>query len=553
MNLKKKQTQFYIKIVAILTVFMILSIISVYFTHIHNHSLIDGDDLQFHKNRIEGLYEALRNKEFFPKINMLFMNTMGYASSIFYSDLFLYYPAVLRLAGFSISEAYILFVISINFFTFLLAYFSFYNICLKHKNSFIFSLLYTLSTYRLLDITRRGALGEVLAITFLPIAFLGLYHILYKNQKKWYFLTLGMALVIYAHILSGVMLALVISLFLLINYKKILFDKSRLLSFFKAVVMTIPLVAAYFLPVIEQVASQSFKVGNNPTVFLSEEAKQLGDVFINSLTNDASPNIGITLLVFLILYIFSMKKDKIEHNQHIFFISIFLLLLTTDLIPWKIVENTFLNTIQFPWRFFAFATLLLCWVIAEDSLNVFKNHSVTMVIIILSVLFSVSYTINLRYQIDQNKMVTYEEFNIIDSTIIGTGLEYLPENSNYDNLVNHDLELTYNSNNVTIEDYEKNRDSITFEFDSTNKETITMPLIYYKGYSTEFVGNGIVSEPFSNEEEEGLTAIEVEGTGSVTVYYKKTLIQNISLLISIVSWFSLIVYLVFKNKTKNTD
>lgn len=552
MNLTKKQTQHYAKIITVLIIFMILSIISVYFTHIHNHGLMDGDDLQFHKDRIEGLYEALKNKDFFPKLNMLFMNTMGYASSIFYSDLFLYYPALLRIIGFSVSETYVLFVISINFITFLLAYFSFYNFSLKHKNSFIFSLLYTLSTYRLLDITRRGSLGEVLAMTFLPLAFLGLFHILYKNPKKWYFLSLGMALIIYAHILSGVMLTLVIFLFLLKNYKKLLFDKSRLFSLFKAICMTVLLVIAYFLPVIEQTISQPFKVGNAPTVFISEKAKQLGDVFTNSLTNSAAPNIGLILLVFLIIYLFSVKKIKTSHDQDIFFIAIFVLLLTTNLIPWKIVENTFLNTIQFPWRFFAFATLLLCWVIAEDSLNIFKNHTITTLVLILSVLFSISYTLNLRYQTDEDKIMTYHEFNKIDSTKIGSGFEYLPANSDYYKLIDREIELIYDSSEVAIKGYEKNRDKVTFNFDSTNKETVTVPLIYYKGYTAEFSGDGKGSQPFLNEKEEGLAAVEVEGAGSVTVYYKQTLIQKVSLLISIVSWLGLLLYLIYTNKIKNT-
>lgn len=546
MNLKTERFQQYKKVIALLTIFLILSILSVYFTHIHNHGIMNGDDLQFHKNRIEGLYEALKYKEIFPKLNMLFMNNLGYASSIFYSDLFLYYPALLRIIGFTISETYVLFAVSINFFTFMTSYFSFYNFSLKHKNSFIFSILYTLSTYRLLDLTRRGSLGEVLAMAFLPLAFLGLFHILFKNNNKWYFLAIGMACIIYAHILSGVMLTLIIFLFLLINYKDLLSHKDRLFSFLKAIFMTILLVIAYFLPVIEQIISQPFKVGNNPTVFLSQEAQQLGEVFTNSLTNSASPNIGLLLLILFIIYLFSIKKIKVLYVQQIFFMSIFVLLLTTDLMPWKLVEGTFLNNIQFPWRFLAFATLLICWVVAEDSLNIFKNYNLTTSIVILSIIFSVSYTLNLRYQTDQNKIITYHEFNEIDSTKIGSGFEYLPANSDYYNLVDQDVELIYNPKKIVVKEYKKNRDKVTFKFNSVHKETITVPLIYYKGYTAEFEGKGIVSNPFLNEE--GLTAIEVEGKGSVRVYYKYTLIQNISLLISLISWISLFIFLIYKKK-----
>ena len=148
--------------------FIILSVVSLYFSHIYNFRMVTGDDYQFHAVRIEGLYEALRSHVYFPRINMTFMHSMGYATSIFYSDVYLYFPAVLRLLGFSLAESYVIFLVFVNFLTFVISYFSMMNIEKKISKSLIFSLLYTLSFYRLFDLTGRAALGETLAMSFLP-------------------------------------------------------------------------------------------------------------------------------------------------------------------------------------------------------------------------------------------------------------------------------------------------------------------------------------------------------------------------------------------------
>ena len=72
---------------------------------------------------------------------------------------------------------------------------------------------------------------------------MGLYHILYKNKNKWYFMTIGISLIIYAHMLSTIMFGLAVFVFLLINIKKLYYNRERLKCFIKSVLVIIPLVA----------------------------------------------------------------------------------------------------------------------------------------------------------------------------------------------------------------------------------------------------------------------------------------------------------------------
>lgn len=533
--------------VLILLFFIFLSFFSVYYTHLLNGKIIIGDDIEFHKNRIEGLYEAISNGVWFPKLNMIMMNTMGYASSIFYSDFFLYIPALFRLIGFSISEAYISFMVIINFFTFVISYTSFYSIKNSLTKSFLFSLLFTTAPYRLLDLTTRAALGELLALTFLPLAFAGLYHILYGEPSKWYFLAIGMTFIIYSHILSAVMFALLVAIFLILNTKQLIKQRERVLSLIYSVVLTIALTLTYFIPVLEQTLSQSFKVGNNPIFYMSEKATDLGSLIVNSLSNKGTPNLGILLLIFLVIYSVIIYKIKDKKIKDIYFVAVLLFIVVTNLFPWKLLDQTFFNTIQFPWRFLGFVSLLVCWIVAEDPLHwVLKDKKKMASVCFLSLFLLISYTVNMRVNAPDEEVKSYEEFNQLDLSYLGAGKEYLPQSSDYDVLKEQPLQPTYDKEQLKIDDYNKNRDRISFTFDSESKQKITLPLIYYKGYTAEIAGDGIVSQPFLDKEENGQLSVIVNGKGEITIQYKETFLQNSMLFLSAFSWIVLLNYFIYK-------
>ena len=53
-----------------------------------------GDDTIFHMNRIEGIKEGLLAGQFPVRIHGYQLNGYGFASGIFYPDIFLYFPAI---------------------------------------------------------------------------------------------------------------------------------------------------------------------------------------------------------------------------------------------------------------------------------------------------------------------------------------------------------------------------------------------------------------------------------------------------------------------------
>ena len=65
--------------------------------------------------RMQGLYEAIKHGDFFPVVNMSFLGGFGYISNIFYSNLWLYPVAFLRLLGMTTVQAFISFYVLGNY------------------------------------------------------------------------------------------------------------------------------------------------------------------------------------------------------------------------------------------------------------------------------------------------------------------------------------------------------------------------------------------------------------------------------------------------------
>ena len=128
----------------------------------------NGDDLGVHYLRIESIVQAIRSRQFPARISGVTLYGLGYPFSIFYNDIFLYFPAVLRLLGFSVNTAYKIYVFSINLLTAAISWYSFKEIFRNGKLSILLTLLYSASSYRMLNIWTRGAVGEYTAQCFFP-------------------------------------------------------------------------------------------------------------------------------------------------------------------------------------------------------------------------------------------------------------------------------------------------------------------------------------------------------------------------------------------------
>ena len=78
---------YFLLIIGILTVLYMASPLG-------NTRLHSGHDFSYHLLRIENIKDGLLNGQLPVRIGPLFLNHRGYASSLFYPELFLYFPAM---------------------------------------------------------------------------------------------------------------------------------------------------------------------------------------------------------------------------------------------------------------------------------------------------------------------------------------------------------------------------------------------------------------------------------------------------------------------------
>lgn len=147
-------------------------------------SLFWGHDLDFHLNRIMALANGLEAGHIFVPIQTEVLNGYGYASPLFYSQLFLYLPAILYNLAVPIQVCYQIYAILVNILTCGIAYYSFKGIVRDNQIAAAGALIYLLSSYRITNLFIRAAIGGIHCDGILSIDCVWFCAHLYRGRYK---------------------------------------------------------------------------------------------------------------------------------------------------------------------------------------------------------------------------------------------------------------------------------------------------------------------------------------------------------------------------------
>ncbi len=377
------------------------------------------DDYGFSYLKIEGIKDGILDKQFPVRLHPYTNLEFGYAPSYFYPDLFVYIPGLLRLAGFSLMDSFKFFMLFVNLATGLIAYYSLFRVFRDRLWATLGSILYMFSIYRIFDVYRRGAMGEYLAMVFLPLIIAGMYEILCidkegKREKdfktSYALLAAGMSALIYSHVLSVEMMGIFLVLLCIFMVRRVI-DPDRLKMLLKAAVWTLLLTAGFLLPFIDMIGRDVYKVFTDAPYSVTANALHPSN-FLSYFIIPASeynPTInfsgdfsyGIVLLlaipVYIIIYFLKLRagkdgsdkdrkmtdkdikgsdkeisdnkilsEERIGADPYFVFVCALLaliaLFLSSSIFPWSKIENsegilkTVLCMVQFPWRYLSVAT-----------------------------------------------------------------------------------------------------------------------------------------------------------------------------------------------------
>ena len=348
----------------------------------------DGHDIAFHIYRIEGIVHEIKTGHFPTRIYSMWNNGYGYPAPIYYGDILLYFPAALRILGFSTTVAYKVFIFSINLFTAILSFVCFGKMFDDHHIAYATTFAFCLTPYRLTDIYARHAVGEYCAMLFFPVVILAFWLIyqdsntgIKKNFYNGLLLALGMTGIVLTHVLSTEMVSFTLFLFFLILYKKS-FHSNVIASFAIAVIITMLLSASFLIPFLDYFFNvqimTSVSVSNG--LKIQNDGISIAELF-TFFSADPDSNVqltpGLYLFIDLVLAIAIIIKDSSTKIIRILLVtSALFLIMSTNIFPWDIISNirgvNILTQVQFPWRYIGIActimTILLGFLLKEKSL-----------------------------------------------------------------------------------------------------------------------------------------------------------------------------------------
>ena len=505
-----------------------------------------GHDWRFQLLRLESLKAGLQSGSFPVRIDPVFFNDFGYASSLFYPDFFLYIPAVLQLLGVGLVSSYKIFIILVAVVCFAATYYCAKGISKSRYVALITAIVFTLSQYFIQNIYTRFALGEVSAYMFMPFVVYGLYNFLFEKFEKPWLFVVGFTGLLLSHMISftiACMLCAVISVF---RIKHLIHNGYKLLRLLFVVLLVAGLTCVFWLPLLEQMMSGRILITNGRT--MQGMSVAIRNIIANSsIIKGEICSFGLPILILCLMRLILFKtpdtKAEIKKSDRFFWIGFALLFLASDMFPWKIMPS-FFNFIQFPWRFYAMASLFLALAIGMMTKTLFYSKSKYIALVAILALMSFGAITTWTNSADYTE-IPDDYYETVDNTYPGNGYEYLPKGL--------DSDIVYAVTNVqrkVVSDtksnvpFEQNGIRITFQYDSAaNVQYYDIPLLYYVGYGAVLVDDQGAQTPLRVEEHADLVRVYCDGVseqGNIVVDYYGTTLQSVSNYVSLIFWVFLL-------------
>ena len=534
-------------------------------------NIIPGHDCVFHITRFLNIAEAIKNGVFPVRMYADDVQFWGAPVGIFYPSLFFYIPAILKLIGMPVEICYNIFIAVIFLFGIFSSWFGF-SLLTKSKNiGFFCTLLYISSGYYLMDAYIRSAIGELLGLSFMPLAIASIEILVAKSKVKvkdcvWGILAISA--VIQSHVLCSVALVLFGLFCMIVHYKSI--SLRQLYRILVLIIIAFLLNAHFIIPFL---------------LFYKDVPVTME--FVDGFAGQGWPTVVLfrfflewNFWLFVAVYFFLPKtlrgfnskpgkalgKSQIKIKKEFllsklymnYFLAGCLFLFMADLaFPWDLFSllKQFFQTMQFPWRFLGISTLCFCvpgGICFHKFLSGKKRKLngylvLSLFLICLTSLIAFSNLAPISSIPDWNmptQKVFWERIKCVSDT------DYLYNDIDKQKLFEQgDRHIS----DEIISNYIKSGTNISFSYKIENKNgsKIILPLVNYPGYiATDNTGRAVNIEENDNHM---MQLALPEGSGKIKIWYKGLPLFVVADYISLFSTLGFLVfaYLVRKNKYWN--
>lgn len=503
--------------------------------------IIPGHDYMFHVSRIEIVANALKQGIFPVRMYADTIQFWGSPNGILYPNLFNYIPAILRLTGLPVEICYNIFIALIFYTGLFVSWYGFALLTKSKHIGFLASILYISSGYFLLDAYIRSAIGELLALAFMPLAIACIVKLVQKEKvspKLFFVSILTFSAIIEAHVLSTIFLVLFFTVCLVINHKNISFLTCK--RIIKLFIFIILLNASFLFPFL-------FFYSKIPlAIYAIEDFSKSG----------LRPFILLRFLVYWNFWLFTgiyfflstkyhksfsttinFSKNQFKKSFLCLLTGICFLFASSSVFPWNFLPpiKDFFKYMQFPWRFLGYSTLFMC---ISGSLGLHIIVLKTKRNIILSAFFSLLICLT---SLTTFKFLTPTPFGNMEPKTFWErqlyicDVEFLYKDTALTKILEQGNQYI---TNAKITNWKKENTTIAFSYFAENNSDIILPLINYPGY-TAIDQEG--KKLFINENDNHMMVITLpKGNGNIKVFYKGLTIFKVADYISLFSLVALL-------------
>lgn len=529
-----------------------------------------GHDLDFHINRIASIANGLREGQFPVRMHSDMLNGYGYPNSLFYGETLLYIPAVLYLLKVPLGACYQIYILLNNFLTIVFSYICFKAITGRKRYALLGVFLYTLSSYRLVNVYTRAAVGEYTAMTFLPLIVLGLWNILTQEKltlKQYIPLCIGISGVVQSHVITTEISMIFIALTCVVCIKRV-FEVKRLIALVKAAFITLSMNLWFIIPLLDYMSTDIYskqsaeriqEQGLYPVQWIGLFFAGTGVSNKNTTNSEMGLSLGIGFFIGIAIAVYLCNRKDNTKDKNLFDgmklglgLGLMAIILTSRFFPWdsiaarSVLFEKIFCVIQYPWRYLAAATICftVSTVLAVQLLErccdrIKKGYAIALIVFVT--LISIGYYYyDYSYRSTSFEVLSESNRNIFyignkEYLLVGTDVEQLHSRA------------VHTDSDVQVKELNKENGQYIFEVknDSDCVKSITIPVLNYDNYRSYDSDTGETLEISTGEN--NCIAVEIPSgyEGNVIVEYHPRTIWRICEIVSASTIILLIGYYVW--------
>lgn len=471
---------------------------------------INTDDGAWMVIRFSAFYESLRDGQFPVRFLSRLNFGYGYPVANFLYPGFMYIATPIHILGFNFVQSIKIIIIFSMLGSGLFTYIWLSKLFNKLA-SFIGALFYVYIPYHLYDLYKRGSVGELLSLAWVPFSLLAI------EKKNLILLSIAIFLLSISH--NTLLLFFVPIIFIYGFIRKI-----KLQNLIGSFILGFGLASFFLLPAVFELGVTNFS--NIQISNISEYFAEISLIGYGSF---------IVLFVALIIFLRQKKKDSlVAFFIAVSFISIFFATSPSSFL-WQYLPA---GLIQFPYRLLSFLVLSIAFLSAfiVNFSDKKTNKIISGVFVVVLILGAIQF---IRPQKVDNFEDAFYSTNEATTTVKD---EYMPKWVRKKPTKHFENKVEVVKGEGIIENLEYSPNRIKFSY-SGDPGIVKVNTIYYPGWAS----NNVID--YNNEE--GVMLFNVKNNSQVELVFGETAARNIANLISLVSFVVLIGLVVKAYKFKN--